>query len=492
MRGCTGTGAALAVLLLIGGCSSGEGTDPGSSAVPSPPTSATATTTTIDPTSSFMPGPPLAAGIWLAEFGPAILQFRLDAGPDDVITGVFDSPAEGVTDLPVTVTTDGDAVQIIIPAASAVFEGTADEDSLTGIWTQAGNELPLVFERQAEPFAFARPQEPVPPYPYNATDVRFHNDDITLAGTLITPDGTGPFPTAVLISGSGGQDRDETLMGHKPFLVLADALARAGIATLRFDDRGVAESTGTPVGATTADLATDTLAAVEYLRSQPQIGVIGLIGHSEGGLIAPMVAAESPDVSFIVLLAGPGLAGAEVLGTQTEDLLRAEGMSEDGIAWRMRWNDTIIELAASEAATPEVAEQIRTLLTEAAADAPALYAGQVSAELIEQMTEAFTDPWMRYFLAYDPEPALARLDVPVLAMIGTLDLQVSAAANVPALQTALAPNPDATVRELPGLNHLFQTATTGAVSEYGLIEETMSPAVPELISGWILQRFNDV
>jgi pimeloyl-ACP methyl ester carboxylesterase len=480
---------AVALALVLAACSDDGATPATTSSSAPPPTSAPSTIATIDPASSFVPGPPQVAGIWLAELGPAILQFRLDSGPDDEITGVFDSPAEGATDLPITVSTDGDAVKINIPVAAAVFEGTVDGDTLSGIWTQAGNDIPLVFERQAEPFTLARPQEPVPPYPYAATDVRFDNDDITLAGTLITPEGAGPFPAAVLISGSGSQDRDETLLGHKPFLVLADALARLGIATLRFDDRGVAQSTGNPIGATTEDLATDTLAAVEFLRTQTQIGDIGLIGHSEGGLIAPMVADVSPDVSFTVLLAGPGLPGSDVLSTQTEDLLRAEGMPEDAIAWRMSWNDKIIELAASTAATTDVAEQIRTLLTAAATDAPALAAGQVSDGAIDQMVTAFTDPWMRYFLAYDPAPALAQLTIPVLAMIGTLDLQASSAENLPALEAALSSNPDATVMELDGLNHLFQTATTGAVSEYGLIEETMAPVVPETIASWILERF---
>lgn len=480
---------ALALSLVLAACSDDGGTPGTTASSELPATTAASTSTTVDPTSSFMPDPPPVAGIWLAELGPAILQFRLDSGPNDELTGVFDSPAEGATDLPITISTDGDSVTINIPVAAAVFEGTVDGNTLSGIWTQAGNDIPLVFERQAEPYALARPQDPAPPYPYTATDVRFDNDDITLAGTLITPEGAGPFPAAVLISGSGAQDRDETLMGHRPFLVLADALARAGIATLRFDDRGVGESTGNPIGATTQDLATDTLAAVEFLRARTPIGDVGLIGHSEGGLIAPIVAGMSPDVSFAVLLAGPGLPGSEVLSTQTADLLRAEGMPEDAIDWRMGWNDKIIELAASTAATTDVAEQIRTLLTAAAADAPALAAGQVSDDAIDQMVAAFTDPWMRHFLAYDPAPALARLTIPVLAMIGSLDLQASATENLPALEAALSSNPDATVMELDGLNHLFQTATTGAVSEYGLIEETMAPVVPETIAAWILERF---
>lgn len=479
----------LAVTLVLAACSGDEGSTEPLASTEATPSSVQSTTTTLDPTSSFRPGPPAVAGIWLAELGSVVIQFRLDAGPDDEITGVFDSPLEGATDLPITITTDGDAVKITLAVASAVFEGTVDGDTLSGVWTQAGNELPLVFERQAEPFVVARPQEPTPPYPYTTTDVQFDNGAITLAGTLVMPEGTGAFPAAVLISGSGAQDRNSTLMGHKPFLILADALARSGIATLRFDDRGVGESTGNPIGATTAALATDTLAAVEFLSGQPQIGDTGLIGHSEGGLIAPIVAADSPRVSFVVLLAGPGLPGSEVLSTQTEDLLRAEGMPEDAIAWRMEWNNQVIELSASGRDTGDVAEEIRTVLDAAATTAPELFAGQVSDTAINQMVAAFTDPWMRYFLSYDPAPALARLEIPVLAMIGTLDLQASSADNVPALESALSSNPDATVLELPGLNHLFQNATTGAVSEYGIIEETMDPEVPQTISDWILARF---
>jgi pimeloyl-ACP methyl ester carboxylesterase len=277
-------------------------------------------------------------------------------------------------------------------------------------------------------------------------------------------------------------------MGHKPFLVLADWLARRGVATLRYDDRGVGESGGNPIGATSADLAEDALAAVVFLADDERFSAIGLIGHSEGGLIAPMVAAQS-DVAFAVLLAGPGVPGAEVLARQTEDLMRAEGAALRAVDWRVGWGREVIALSASDMDSADVAAQIRGVLEAAAADVPPGLEHMVSETTIEQTVAAFTDPWMRYFLAYDPLPALETLAVPVLALIGELDLQVSAELNIPALEAALTGNADATVTELDGLNHLFQTATTGAVSEYGQIEETLAPRALELVSNWILERF---
>ena len=395
---------------------------------------------------------------------------------------------EGVTDLPTTITADGANVTIEIPVAAVVFEATVETDSLSGIWKQGGAEVPMSFTRQAEPFTLVRTQEPQPPFPYESVEVRFDNGPITLGGTLVIPEGAGPFPVAVLISGSGQQDRDESIMGHKPFLVLADWLARQGVATLRYDDRGVGESGGNPIGATSADFAEDALAAVVFLADDERFSTIGLIGHSEGGLIAPMVAAQA-DVAFTVLLAGPGVPGAEVLAKQTEDLMRAEGASRSAVDWRVGWGTEVIALAASDMDSADVAAQIRGVMEAAAADVPPGFEQLVSDAAIEETVAAFTDPWLRYFLAYNPQPALEALAIPVLALIGDLDLQVSAELNIPALEAALAGNSDATVTELDGLNHLFQTATTGAVSEYGQIEETFAPEAMELVSDWILERF---
>ena len=306
----------LSILLVVAACAGSD-----TARTTGPPSS---TTTTIDPASSLVPEPAGVAGIWLAEFRSVLIQFRIDQEPDQDPTGVLDSPMEGVTDLPTTITADGANVTIEIPDAAVVFEATVEPDSLSGIWKQGGAEVPIVFTRQAEPFTLIRPQEPQPPFPYESDAVRFDNGPITLSGSLVIPEGTGPFPVAVLISGSGQQDRDESIMGHKPFLVLADWLARRGVATLRYDDRGVGESGGNLTGATSADFAEDALAAVVFLADDERFSAIGLIGHSEGGLIAPMVAAQA-DVAFTVLLAGPGVPGAEVLARQTGDLMPRRG-----------------------------------------------------------------------------------------------------------------------------------------------------------------------
>lgn len=428
------------------------------------------------------------SGIWLAEFRGVVIQLRIDLGPDLDLAGVFDSPLEGVADLPTTITVDGASVIIKIPSTAVVIEATVEADFLSGIWKQGGSEVSVSFTRQDEPFTIVRTQEPQPPFPYESIEVRFDNGPITLGGSLVIPDGAGPFPVAVLITGSGQQDRDESILGHKPFLVLADWLARRGIATLRYDDRGVGESGGNPAGATSADFADDALSGVTFLADDERFSTIGLIGHSEGALIAPMVAAQA-DVAFIVLLAGPGEPGSEVLARQIEDLMRSEGASRSAVDWRVGWGRQVIAHAASDMDSAEVAAQIREVMEAAAADVPLGYEQLMSDAAIEETASAFTDPWLRYFLAYNPQPALEALAIPVLALIGDLDLQVSAEFNIPALEAALAGNSDATVTELDGLNHLFQTATTGAISEYGKIEETFAPAAMELVSDWILQRF---
>jgi hypothetical protein len=301
----------LSILLVAAACSGSD-----TATTTGPPSSPT---TTSDPVSSFVPEPAAVAGIWLAEFGGVVLQFRIEQGSSQDLKGVFDSPLEGATDLPTTITADGANVTIEVPVAAAVFEATVEADSLSGTWKQGGAEVPMSFTRQAEPFTLIRTQEPQPPFPYEAVEVRFDSGAITLGGTLVIPEGAGPFPVAVLISGSGQQDRDESIMGHKPFLVLADWLAHQGIATLRYDDRGVGESGGNPAGATSADFAQDALAAVVFLADDERFSAIGVIGHSEGGLIAPMVAAQA-DLAFTVLLAGPGVPGSDVLAKQTRGL----------------------------------------------------------------------------------------------------------------------------------------------------------------------------
>jgi len=302
---------------------------------------------------------------------------------------------------------------------------------------------------------------------------------VRLAGTLTKPKGAGPFPAVLLITGSGAQNRDEELMGHKPFLVLADYLTRRGIAVLRVDDRGTAESTGNFKTATTQDFATDTMAGVRYLLGRPEIDKkrIGLIGHSEGGVIAPMVAVKMPEVAFIVMLAGSGVSGAQVIEDQVYQGNLLAGISPEAAAQNREFEHKILNIVMSDA-DPE--KKILAL----AEGNPALQ------DNLKRQIPAMRSPWYLYFLAYDPRPTLEKVKCPVLALNGSKDSQVSPELNLPAIEAALKKggNRDATVQLVPGVNHLFQNAKTGAVSEYREIEETMSPKVLETIAAWIARH----
>ncbi len=302
-----------------------------------------------------------------------------------------------------------------------------------------------------------------------------------LAGTLTIPSGKGPFPAVVLITGSGPQDRDESLMGHKPFLVLSDYLTRKGIAVLRVDDRGVAKSTGDFATATTADFATDTEAGIAYLQTRPEVDAkkIGLIGHSEGGVIAPMIAARNHDVAFIVMLAGSGVPGDQIIVAQTELIIEASGQSHEEAMKAGAKQRERLDLIKQNSDQASLEKQLREKL-----------AGEVSEANIGVAIRQLSSPWLRYFINYDPAIALGKVTCPVLALNGGKDLQVPPSQNLPAIKKALqaAGNKDYETDELPGLNHLFQTAKTGSPSEYAQIEETMSPVVLEKIASWILRR----
>ena len=301
-----------------------------------------------------------------------------------------------------------------------------------------------------------------------------------LAGTLTLPQGRGPFPAVVLIAGSGAARRDESVFGHAIFLVLADHLTRHGIAVLRYDKRGLGQSTGDYAAATSTDFAADAEAGVAYLKTRPEIdrGRIGLIGHSEGGLIAPMVAERDPAVASLVLMAGSGVPGDQIIMAQSRAIAAAAGVPEAALAandaLERRFLDAV--MAAKDQPSAELA--VRRVLKGA---------GMPDAA-IDAQAKAASSNWYRFFLSYDPAPTLRRLRRPVLAIIGSKDLQVPSAQNLPALREALKSDPAAEVIELPGLNHLFQTARTGAPSEYGQIEETLSPTALDLITQWILDR----
>ncbi len=460
------------------------------------------------------PGEPDVAGLWQGTLrlptGDTLrVVFDIAEAEGGALTAEAISPDQGGGRIPVErIRLEGESLRVEMPAVGATFEGVVGEgaEAIEGQFTQGGSALPLTLRRtDAVPDAAAPPvrsQTPKPPFPYEAEDVTFENaaDGVTLAGTLTLPEGEGPHPAAVLISGSGPQDRDEALAGHKPFLVLADHLTRRGIAVLRFDDRGVGASTGAFTEATSEDFARDAAAALRYLQARPEIdgGEIGLIGHSEGALVAPMAANATGSAAFLVLLAGPGVRGDTLLARQNALIFEAMGMSEEGAAaYEAQMLGALARLPSTSPDEP-LPDTLRAALRadfRAAAEAMtpadrAVYGPTDStafAQTLDVLTAQLAQPWMRYFLAYDPAPALRRVDAPVLALFGEKDLQVPPEQNAEAVRAALAAggNEDATVRTLPGLNHLFQTSETGAPGEYAQIEETMAPAALDAISAWI-------
>ncbi len=390
-------------------------------------------------------------------------------------------------------------------AADAHFDLKLAPDGQTAVGTvkQGGGEFPVKARRLAEGETVAgpvRPQEPKPPFPYHAADVTFENAaaHLTLAGTLTWPTTPGPHPAVVMITGSGAQDRDEALMGHRPFLVIADHLARHGIAVLRFDDRGFGKSTGSFMAATSDDFATDALAAVAYLKTRPEINPhsIGLVGHSEGGLIAPICASQSPDVAFVVLLAGTGVPGSEILPLQAKLISMAAGMSLEDADKQNAVMNEVFKLVNDGAADDVVLARIKDAVVTEIKSAPAAAAmseQDISAradQLAKDQFSQLSSKWFRRFLSLDPRQYLSKVKVPVLALNGSKDLQVPADQNLPEIRTALkaAGNTDVTITELPGLNHLFQHTQTGSPSEYATIEETFAPEALEAMSTWIRQR----
>lgn len=431
-----------------------------------------------------------AAGEWngLLQVGGVELRIgvSIQAKPDGGLSGALTSPDQGPGGIPVQgIRVDDGVLRFAVPQIRGSYQGRWDpaRNAWDGTWTQ-GAQLPLTLARGPVP-ARARPQVLQRPYPYREEEVAFESSPgVRLAGTLTMPTGAGPFPAAVLITGSGPQDRDEALLGHRPFLVLADHLTRQGIAVLRYDDRGFAKSTGDFSQAVSADFAIDAAAAVMFLRSRGEIDPrrVGLIGHSEGGMVAPMVAVKDPEIAFVVLLAGPGAPSRELMAAQRQAVGRVSGAPPEVVARREavlgRIDNVLAENPDWEAAKVEATR----LLGASAAEAG------FSAEAAVERSRLLMTPWYRDFIGFDPRPNLRALRMPVLALNGANDLQVVAAANLPAIREALRHNPDAEVVELPGLNHLFQTSATGSPADYGRIEETFAPAALTRISEWVRLR----
>jgi len=429
-------------------------------------------------------------GDWLGTLDTGMGKLRLVlhlTNTEDGLMATMDSLDQGANGLPVnSITRAGASLKFEMKSIGGNYDGTISPDlgTFSGTWTQVGKSWPLVFKRvkNAADLELRRPQNPVKPYPYREEEVLYSNPaaKIELAATLTIPPGKGPFPAVLLIVGSGPHDRDETIMGHKPFLVLADYLTRKGVVVLRADKRGVGKSSGNYAEAVMADFASDAEAGVAYLKTRPEVDShrIGLVGHSEGAIEAPMVAAHNRDVAFIVMMAGPGVRGDELLTAQLMLIERAGGKSDAEIEKDAAIQRDVLATIKKDKDSDALEKDLRAVM-----------AGKVPEAQIGMQVKVVSSPWFRGLLEYDPAATLSKLTCPVLAINGEKDLQVPPEQNLPPIRKALetAGNKNSEVAELPGLNHLFQTAKTGAVGEYSEIEETMSPVALEKMASWILK-----
>ena len=389
------------------------------------------------------------------------LVFHLDeAAPS------LDSPDQGAKGIPARLERTATGIRFAVPSIGAVYEGTYLGSIVAGTFSQSGQSFPLTLVPGAS--KPKRPQTPAGPFPYAQEEVTFTNGDAVLKGTLVLPEGCSrQTPVLVMVTGSGLQNRDEELFEHKPFAVIADALARAGVASLRYDDRGFGESTGDTVNSTTEDFKDDARAGVRLLRERFER--VGVLGHSEGGTIALMLAAEG-EADFVVSLAGAVVSGAETLLWQNRLALAAAGVPAGTI-------DTYCKLLSEPFAACKAGAPLAT------AD------GRDLPEALKQNYQAVAmqlrSPYLKYFLALDARPLLSRITCPVLALNGAKDTQVDAGPNLAALRAGLPAATPRRIEALDGLNHLFQHCTTGASAEYKEIEETFAPEALACILSWL-------
>ena len=425
--------------------------------------------------------------------GSLTIVFHISQTEQGTYVTTLDSPDQGANGIKTQTTSFNDSTLIIqIPVIHASYKGKLNSDNtINGTFTQ-GMPLPLNLKK-GEASRPKRPQEPQPPFPYRSEEVTVKNerDGINLAGTLTLPEKGTKFPAVVMVTGSGAQNRDEEIMGHKPFFVIADYLTRNGIAVLRCDDRGTAASQGTHATATNEDFATDTEAMVNYLRSRKEINAkkIGIIGHSAGGIIAFIVAKKDPSIAFVVSLAGAGVRGDSLMLKQVELISKSQGMPDavwQGMKPSIRNRYAILQQTDK---TPEelqkelYADVTKTMSPEQLKDLNTIQ--QLSAQI-----SSMTSPWYLHFMRYDPAQDLKKLKCPVLALNGEKDIQVDAAMNLAAIQERITGNgnKNVTVKAYPNLNHLFQTCEKGTLAEYGQLEETINPEVLKDIIEWIRKQ----
>ena len=442
-------------------------------------------------------------GTWSGTIVGIKLIFHFATGPSGKTEGTMDSPQQGATGLPIkSVTITADSINCLLTVPMASYAAARVNDStLIGKWSQGGRSTPLDLHRlsQTEAAQYApsrRPQTPAPPFPYHSDSVEYDNADKTvhLGATLTYPAKGGPFPAVILITGSGTQDRDETIFGHKPFAVIADYLTRRGYAVLRVDDRGAGVSTGNVRKVTTEDLAKDVETSFLWLKTQKQIdaGRIGLIGHSEGAMIAPMLAARRKDIAFIISLAGPA-NGRETMIYQTLEPFKQNGASGDYIAYLMAREKILLNnmLSATDSASfmKGIDSEYRAYLLAAPDSARPNYiqSPEKYEALLAPQTAILLLDWWKFLIRYRADDYYSKVKCPVLALGGEKDIQVPNATDLRSIDSSLkkAGNNKVATSLMPGLNHLFQHCKTCAVAEYGQLEESFSPEALVVMGDWL-------
>ena len=445
------------------------------------------------------------AGNWLGVVEVSGFKLRLvlkvTLNAQGKLAAKLDSLDQAIKDLPIeTISSVGVVVRFSAPNLGLSYEGnlSADGTEIVGHLKQGPATLPLTFKRTEKVPSLGRRQDPTKPYPYAEEEVSYENtiDKVKLAGTLTLPISKTPAPAVLLITGSGAQDRNETVLGHRPFLVLSDHLTRRGVAVLRVDDRGIGGSAAGSPKATSANYADDVLAGVNFLKGRKEIDPkqIGLIGHSEGGMIALIAAVKSKDVAFIVMMAGLGQTGRDAILMQGDLLTKAGGNSAVTTARVRQIYEQIFDILKVELDNATAEKKIREAVATQIAEMDEKQKKDFAPifETINNQMQMYLSNWFRYFLLFDPAPILEKVKVPVLAIVGEKDLQVPPKENLALIEAGLkrGGNKNVTILLMPGLNHLFQTATTGLPGEYGTIEETISPAALQTISDWILKQTN--
>ncbi|MFT5088239.1 MAG: pimeloyl-ACP methyl ester carboxylesterase [Planctomycetota bacterium] len=441
-----------------------------------------------------------ANGIWygtltVPNIPPLRIVIEVYTRPSGVPGAEFISLDEGGNAIIATeISLEGNTLSLSMPRPNLLYTGQVDleQNRIDGELRTGGASFDLDLERVDTVPNLPRPQLPHPPYPYSEEDVFYDNPEagVRLAGTLTLPAGTGPFPAVFLVTGSGTQDRDETVAYHRPFRLLADYLSRRGFAVLRTDDRGWGLSTGNSSIATTTDNTGDALAAVTYLRNRSDIDParVGMVGHSEGGMIASIAAARSPDLAFIVLLAGPGVSGQQVMRRQRTDIWRGNGLPETQVQAMLAWFEDMHFEMLGEGSLANAGTRIRARFANLEPERKTALGWDVNA--LDQVLAQILSPWFREFLRFEPAPIFAQIHIPVLALNGSKDIQVASDENLAGIKAGLqaAGNNDVTIVELPDLNHFFQHAETGALDEYLNIAETFSPEALHITANWLRIR----